>query len=358
MRIGFVVSFLELTGGHIATLEIANRLAAHGHELLLVYPARSIMSRRNDSLRRLGGVVPDALLSPLYHSNTDRLDWASFEGEIVRIRELEDRFMPDLDAVVATAWQTAERVAPMGSQVGRKAYFIQHYETWSGAEARVDATWRAPFLRIASSEWLRQLAVERFGIDDVHVVPYGVDLEAFFPDPPAERSAKLRVGVLTHDEPWKGVADSVTAIRAAIDGGRDVQPVFFGLFAPPDGLPEGTEVTLRPGRHTLRRLYSSLDIFLCGSWAESGPMTVPEAMACGTCIVSTDVGNVSLWCGGTDAAYLAAPRSPIELSAALAAALDDPATRAEKAERGLERIQAYTWERAAAEFARLLEEAS
>lgn len=356
MRIGFVVSFLELTGGHIAVLEIANRLADHGHELLLVYPARSVMSRRNDALRRARGIVPDGLLSPLYHCNTDRLEWASFSGEIVRVRELEERFMPDLDAVVATAWQTAERVARMGSRVGRKVYFIQHYETWSGPEARVDATWRAPFLRIATSDWLRRLALERFGIDDVHVVPYGVDLGAFFPDPPKRRGEKLRVGVLTHEEPWKGVSDSLAAIRSAIDGGRPVQPVFFGLFPPPDGVPDGTEVRLWPERPELRRLYSSLDVFLCGSWAESGPMTVPEAMACGTCVVSTDVGNVALWSGGDDAAYLAPPRRPTELAAALATALDDPAGRAGKAQRGLQRIQAYTWDRAAREFARILEE--
>jgi glycosyltransferase involved in cell wall biosynthesis len=355
MRIGFVLSFLELTGGHVAVVELGNRLADQGHEVVLIYPARSITSRRNDLLRHAGKAVPDAVLAPFYRENGAELAWGAFRGEIARVRDLDESLLPPLDVIVATAWQTAERVACFGPRTGKKVYFIQHYETWSGPSERVDATWRAPFVRIATSEWLRRLALERFGIDDVEVVPYGVDLDVFYPDPPAERKMRLRVGVLTHIEPWKGVDDSVSALRSAIDGGRLLQPVFFGLFDAPADAPAGAELRIRPKRDELRRLYSSFDVFLCGSWAESGPMTVPEAMACGTCVVSTDVGNVSLWTGGGEAAYLAPPRAPHELAHALAAALDDPAGRAGKAARGRELIQAFTWERAAADFARIVE---
>ena len=358
MRIGFVLSFLELTGGHVAVVEIGNRLLEHGHEVSLVYPAHSVASRRNDLLRRAAAVVPDALLEPFYRANGSELGWADFRGELVRVRDLEERWMPSLDAVVATAWPTAERVARFDARTGKKVYFIQHYETWSGSAERVDATWRAPFTRIASSEWLARLALERFGIEGVEVVPYGVDLGRFYPDPPPPRDGGLRVGVLTHVEPWKGVADALSAIRSAIAGGRELQPVFFGLFDPPLELPPGSELRIRPTREELRRLYSSLDVFLCGSWAESGPMTVPEAMACGTCVVSTDVGNVSLWSAAGEGAYLAPPRAPQELGRALAEALDDPVGRAAKAARGRELIQPFTWERAAAEFARIVEGAA
>jgi glycosyltransferase involved in cell wall biosynthesis len=355
MRIAFVLSFLELTGGHIAVVELGNRLVDRGHDVILVYPARSITSRRNDLLRSVRGRLPDRVLAPLYRANTDNLDWATFRGEIVRVPDLDERFMPGSDAVVATAWQTAERVAELGPESGRKHYFIQHYETWSGPESRVDATWRAPFVRIATSAWLQRLARDRFGIDDVHLVPYGVDLGAFYPDAPPREGPELRVGVLTHDEPWKGVADSVSAIRSAIETGMPIRPVFFGLFDAPADLPSGSEVTLRPSRDELRRLYSSLDVFLCGSWAESGPMTVPEAMACGTCVVSTDVGNVSLWSRDGQGAFIAPPRAPHELARSLAAALGDPAERMRRAERGRELIQAFTWDRAAAEFAQIVE---
>jgi glycosyltransferase involved in cell wall biosynthesis len=353
VRVGFVVSFLELTGGHIAVVEIANRLADRGHEVSLVYPARSILSRRNDVLRVAERIAPDRLLAPLFRTNGSDLDWMPFRGDVVRAPELEERHMPELDVVVATAWQTAERVATFGTRTGTKIYFIQHYETWSGPERRVDATWRAPFVRIVTSEWLRRLARERFGIEDVAVVPYGVDVDRFrpVPTPPRERP---RIGLLSHDEPWKGLADSLEALRD-VSGRRDFELVLFGLAPPPGGLPAGAQFVRRPRRDELPALYSSFDVFLCGSWSESGPMTVAEAMACGTCVVSTDVGNVSLWSRDGEGAFLAPPRDPRALADALEAALADPGECARRASRGRELIQAFTWERTAEEFARVVE---
>jgi glycosyltransferase involved in cell wall biosynthesis len=222
---------------------------------------------------------------------------------------------------------------------------------------RVDATWRAPFTRIASSEWLRVLARERFGIDDMHVVPYGVDLEAFHPEPTA-RDAGLRVGLLHHVEEWKGVVDAVAAIERVRRDGRDVQVVAFGAFPARGPLPADAELHVLPGQDELRRLYSSLDVFLCASWSETGPMTVPEAMACGACVVSTDVGNVSLWTAGGEGAFVVPPRDADALASALARALDEPEERQRRAERGRELIQAFTWERAASEFLQILESAT
>jgi glycosyltransferase involved in cell wall biosynthesis len=357
MRVGFVLSFLELTGGHIAAVEIANRLAARGHDVALVYPGRSIASRRNEALRRVS-FLPDALTAPLYRMNGASLDWARFDGEIVRVPDLEERYMPSLDVVVATAWPTAERVGAFGSRTGRKVYFIQHYETWSGPAARVDATWRLPFVRIATSEWLARLGRERFGLDDVHVVPYGVDLDRFYPEPSERVDERLRLGILTHDEPWKGVGDALQAVRQVAEGGHEVRVVMFGAFPPPPDLPPGSEVRLRPPRDELRWLYSSLDVFLCASWSESGPMTVPEAMACETCVVSTDVGNVSLWTRGGEGGFLAPPRQPDELARVLTTALDEPEERTRRAGRGRELIQAFTWDRSADEFARIIEAAA
>ena len=48
--------------------------------------------------------------------------------------------MPDGDAVVATAWQSAATVAAAPARCGRKFYFVQHYESlYHGEAAAVDA---------------------------------------------------------------------------------------------------------------------------------------------------------------------------------------------------------------------------
>ena len=349
MRINFVVSFLELTGGHLAVLEIGNRLLAKGHDVRLVYPERSVTSRRNDLLRRVARVVPDAVVGPAYRRNTSTLDWYDFAGEVVRAQDLDERYVPEGDAVIATAWQTAEAVARFGPRAGRRFYFIQHYETWSGSAARVDATWRQPFVRIASSEWLRELGRARFGIADMYVVPYGVDHATFWPEPRPDGDRRPRVGLLYHTEKWKGVDDALYAlerVRSAIPA----QAVAFGIFPPGRELPDDVEFHLGPTRDELRRLYSSLDVFLSGSRSDTGPMTVPEAMACGACVVATDVGNVGLWTGRGEGAFVVPPRDRDALARALEHALSDPDERRRRAERGRELIRPFTWERAADAF--------
>jgi glycosyltransferase involved in cell wall biosynthesis len=292
----------------------------------------------------------------LFIHNSAELDWHEFPGRIVRAVDLSPSAAPLADVVVATAWQTAERVARFPAGAGRKFYFIQHYETWSGPAARVDATWRADFVRIASSDWLRRLAAERFGLRDVYVVPYGVDLDCFRPEPSGDvrPGGPLRVGFMYHVEAWKGVADAVAALDA-VSRERDVQPVAFGVFAPGPDLPDGIEYHRSPSRDELRRIYNSLDVFLCASWTETGPMTVPEAMACGTCVVTTDVGNVSLWSHDGAGAVIVPPRDHDALVEALAAMLDDAEARRRTAERGREGVQEFTWDRAAVAFEEILE---
>jgi glycosyltransferase involved in cell wall biosynthesis len=354
VKVAFLVSFLEVTGGHVAVVEIGERLVRRGHEVTIVYPARSIASRRNDALRAAGRIVPDRLLEPLYRRNSSELDWFPFSGSVLRIPELEDRYLPRFDAIVATAWRTAERAARFETDRGRRFYLIQHYETWSGPEHRVDATWQAPFVRIATAEWLRTLGRERFGIEDLELVPYGVDLDTFWPDQPRRREAgPLRIGMLYHREPWKGVADAFAAV-ASVRRSRPVELVAFSTMPAGDDVPTGTEFHLYPTRDELRRLYSSLDVFLCASLTETGPLTVPEAMACGVAVVATDVGNVALWTAGGEGAFVVLPGDVDALADALELALSDEEERRRRAERGRELVQAFTWERSTDAFEAIL----
>jgi len=338
VRIGFVLSFPQLTGGHLAVLEIGTRLVRRGHHVTVVWPRRSILSRRNRLLRAVPG-APGAL----YTANEGGIDWFDFPGDTLEVDELRSEELPELDAVVATAWQTAEWVDRLGPRQGRHIYYIQHHETWSGTAARVEATWRRPFVRIVSSEWLQPL------VGDADVVPYGVDLDLFRPGPRTMNDL-ARVGLLYHREPWKGVADALAAI-----GPLDVQLVSFGVFPPGDDLPPGTEYHRQPPRAELAELYRSLDVFVAASWTETGPMTVPEAMASGVCVVATDVGNVSLWTNRGEGAVVVPPHEPDVLSRALADVLADEPRRARIAARGHELIQAFTWERAAERFEEIVE---
>src|SRR5205085_9620151 len=72
---------------------------------------------------------------------------------------LHPRHVPDADAVVATAWRTAESVARYPAPKGEKFYLVQHHETWDGPAGRVDATFGLQLRKIVIARWLEDLAV-------------------------------------------------------------------------------------------------------------------------------------------------------------------------------------------------------
>ena len=71
-------------------------------------------------------------------------------------------------------------------------------------------------------------------------------------------------------------------------------------------VPEATLIELKGyDRQQVNWLMNACDVQLTTSWRESGPLVVKEAMACGTPIVSVDVGDVKETFGSTSGCYLA-----------------------------------------------------
>ena len=71
-------------------------------------------------------------------------------------------------------------------------------------------------------------------------------------------------------------------------------------------VPEATLIELKGySRQQVNWLMNACDVQLTTSWRESGPLVVKEAMACGTPVVSVDVGDVRDVMGNTSGCYLA-----------------------------------------------------
>ena len=70
-------------------------------------------------------------------------------------------------------------------------------------------------------------------------------------------------------------------------------------------VPEATLIELTGyDRQQVGWLMNACDVQLTTSWRESGPLVVKEAMACGTPIVSVDVGDVKEVVGNTTGCYM------------------------------------------------------
>ena len=244
MRITFCCPHLRIAGGVRAILTYADRLARRGHTVTVVVPAKRALAAWWRNLKKVGPAwIPD------------------FRASVVWVREWSAAEMPEGDALVATAWQSARAVAAAPASCGRKFYLIQHYESlYHGKPEVVDETYRLPLRKIVISTWLREIMRERFGAEaEVLVTP--VD-PALFSRVDAPTEDKLvRVLMLHHEYAWKGVADGLEAVGRVKARHPEVRLVGFGVRRPRPPLPYDEFYENLP-QTRLAWLYSRCPIYL------------------------------------------------------------------------------------------------
>ena len=108
---------------------------------------------------------------------------------IDRYRPVEDKDVPEADVVVATWWETPEWVAKLSPSKGAKAYFLQGHEVFDYLpQARVEATWMLATHKITISEWLVNLARQKYGDRQVSLGPPTLDTKQFYGCPRNKQS--------------------------------------------------------------------------------------------------------------------------------------------------------------------------
>ncbi len=276
LKITFVLpSYLRSPcGGFKVVYELADRLAGRGHRVVVVHPR---------SLEPAGG--PWAALKAntwpwrTRQRHGEVLPWFRFDHDVeVRLTpDLRARSFPDADVVVATAWQTAVRVAELPPAKGRKLLYAMDFEHWATADGeagrQIAAAFRQPFSRLASSPAVAGM-LEDLGCEVAAVVVAAVAAEDFALDrPPEERRAIF--GFPLRTESWKGTRDAFAAfdlLRARRPGELEVRA--FGVLPAPE-LPSWVSYLHQPDDAELRRFYNDLAVFLLPSryegWGLPGP---------------------------------------------------------------------------------------
>jgi L-malate glycosyltransferase len=341
VKITFLAPHIRIAGGVRAILTYADRLAGRGHEVSLLVPAGHGWRAW---WRNLRGEGPEWI--------------PGFRPKVRWITGWDTAALPDADALIATAWQTARTVAAAPTRAGRKLYFIQHYESlYHGDAERVDATYGLALRKVVISTWLADIMRDKFGGKaDVLVTP--VDRALFHPVDGARSGDALRVLMLHHEYAWKGVREGLEAVAAVKARHRGVRMVGFGVRAPREALPYDEFHENLP-QEQLAWLYSRCPIYLCPSWDEGLGMPPMEAMACGAALVTFDNGGCRDYAMDGETA-LVAPRRDV---GALARALDRMVSDAPLRERLARQGQAFVtsrfdWDRASARLEDIIRDAS
>jgi glycosyltransferase involved in cell wall biosynthesis len=167
------------------------------------------------------------------------------------------------------------------------------------------AVYRALDLTLVTpSQWLAGLVRESPLLRrcDVHVIPYGLDLERFAPSPKAEARRRLRLDL---DEP---VVLAVGPERRK--GSQLLQPIVSAaarllsrritllVVAAEDRLPDfGEHVRMQQVRGVpedgMPTLYAAADVHLLPTTMDNLPNSALEALACGVPTVATGVGGLA-----------------------------------------------------------------
>jgi glycosyltransferase involved in cell wall biosynthesis len=336
MKVTFLCPHLRVAGGVRAILIHADRLVKRGHEVTLVVPARRALTAwwRNRH-PRAPGWMPELRA---------RIRW---------VPAWSAARLPAGDAIVATSWQSVDAVAAAPDAAGRKFYFIQHFESlYHGEAARVDATYRTPLRKIVISTWLADVMAQRFDSPAALIVT-PVD-PALFRAVAVEDDGILRVLMLVHEYPWKGVADGLEAFDRVRARHPNAILVGFGIKPPKRGLPFAEFHEDLP-QERLAWLYSRCPIYLCPSWDEGLGMPSMEAMACGAALCTYDNGGCRDYAIDGRTAVVAPRRDPDALARGLTRLVEDVELRRRVARDGQQFVTTqFDWERATARLESIL----
>ena len=353
MRVTFVLPFPYWTGGVRTVYEYSRRLRARGHTVEVVFPLVPYHFRVGPGGWRSARSWLAACRRNLLHGAHPPRPPVTWQVRMVP--RIADRFLPDADVVVATAWPTAYSVSRLSARKGAGCYLIQHREVDSGTPERVDASYRLGLYHIAASRSTARAMVETHGVPIHAVAPGGVDA-AFWGAP---RGREPRRGVLWSCSPieHKGGADGRAALELVHRARPAARLTAFGFGRAPR-LPRFIEYVRRPTDAALRELFAGAEVFLYSSRSEGFGLPPLEAQAAGCAVVSTRVGDVAEFVRDRESGLLVEPRDAPAMAHAMVTLLEQPAWRARLARAGVATAARHGWEPSTETLEQALERAA
>nr|HDO80806.1 glycosyltransferase family 1 protein [Candidatus Bathyarchaeota archaeon] len=284
----------------------------------------------HDWLSAIAGLtIKESLGKPMVFTVHSTESVRSGDRGIEPIRELEKKCAERADVVIAVSNYIKQEVLRMGIRE-RKVRVVHN-----GVDVKM--------FRPASKKSRRRVR-EKYGLGDGPVVLFLGRL-----DPSKGLDYLLRaLPVVLEEEP---------EVKVVIGGQGWLEPVLVSL-AKLLGVEDHVVFTGYVPSEELPSLYSAADVFVSPSLCEPFGLTLLEAMACGTPVVSTYAGGIPEFVKPMENGILVDSHSPDQLAYAITLLLQDEELRRKIAENGRRHVEKeFTWERTAEKTLKIYMEA-
>ncbi|RME60334.1 MAG: glycosyltransferase [Caldilineae bacterium] len=354
MRITFLLSSLQLSGGEMLVMEYANRLADKGHQVTLVAPAGSVHPEQRAALRASISVRESQRARP---ETPTPFGLAALTLSLARAIPPSDFLVATHTPTLAPAW--------LGSRLLRRGrliwLFMDYPEMFRGRPVEgtllrlgprlVDgiAAISAPLAEAASSRARCPVVRSGAGLPRRHLL---------YPPSTPQPAPPKRIFYVGDARPRKGLVDFLAAADVVHRQHPDILLVIASKTPCSLSTAAPVEFHLRPTDAELADLYRSSHLFVSASWGEGLGYPPLEAMACGVPVVLTDSSGVRDYAVDGENCLMVPPHAPQALAAAMLRLLHESGLAARLVEGGLATAARYRWDDAADAFEELLKRSS
>lgn len=352
MRISFVLSSLQLSGGVILVVELANRLAALGHTVYMVTPRQSTDASIMQKIHPTVTVVESRARVPAGF-NPFRLVWLVWS--LVRAA-------PPSDVFVATHTPTTLPVL-LVSWLRRRArlWLYMDYEEMFRARPVEQALFRYapgwfPAIVAISQPLVDEVRTRTRG--QVTLLRPGLGLttsKALANTSSVQQTDGWRILYIGDDRPRKGLCEFVQAMELVQAQEPDALAVIVCKNTYRINKNIQHELHIHPSDDTLATLYHDCDLFVSTSWSEGLGYPALQAMSFGKPVIVTDSGGVRDYAVDGVNALLVPAKNARAVAEAIMTLLRNEPLRMRLQIRGQQVAALYNWETATATLTKVLE---
>lgn len=293
MEINMILPEANMFGGIKSARLISEAMVRRGHRVNIIYcdiPKRwPKISQPVEIMRKCWGELKK------FGKQKHHLEKTTANLISVPVRPITNDYVPDADVTIGTWWEVIEWVSNFSDSKGIKVDFVQGHDATNSAEKeRVVATYKLPMLKIAVSPWLKVVLREKYDVNNVIVVPNGIERKQF--DSHArEKNITPTVGFLFSPHPIKDMDTALDALILVQKSIPSLKIMAFGAYSInfDSRIINNFQYYHRPPQHKIAEIYRKTDCWFLSSLSEGLPMPMLEAAACHCPIVATDYGGAN-----------------------------------------------------------------